>query len=181
MWQDFSKETKGVFKEGYSWNSDSVEITYKNWNIIFDNYTLWSGKHSAVMTRIVVPITLQNHFKFEIYNESIIREIENFFGAQDITIGYTEFDNAFTIKSNDEFKAKNILRNKTTREIIASQKNINILISDKKGIWGKQLPENEFELSYYADGKILDFEILKKLLELFKLLLNDMAEMDIIS
>lgn len=133
------------------------------------------------MTRIIVPITLRDHFKFEIYNETVIRKIENFFRAQDINTGYPEFDKAFTIKSNNEFKAKNLLQNKLTRKIISSQKDINIQISEQKGIWGKPLPQNEFELSYYTDGEIQDFEKLKILLELFKLLLNDMNELNIIS
>lgn len=40
IWQEFAKETNGIFTEGYSWNSDSTTIEYKQWKIIFDNYTL---------------------------------------------------------------------------------------------------------------------------------------------
>jgi hypothetical protein len=181
IWQEFAKETNGTFAEGYSWNSDSTEIEYKNWKIIFDHYTLWSGKYCTYLTRVVVPINLKNNYKLEIYKEGFIRKIEKFFGAQDIQIGYPEFDKAFTIKSNNEFKTKTLLQNKNLRDIIASQKDINIQILDTKGIWGKKLPDNEFELSYYTDGEVDDLEVLKSLLELIKVLLNDLYQLNLIS
>lgn len=181
IWKKFSDQTNGTFKEGYSWQSDSTEIEYKNWKIVFDNYRLWSGKYSTQMTRVIAPITLKDHFKFEIYNEGFTRKIEKLFGAQDIEIGYPDFDKAFTIKSNNEFKIKTLLRNKELRNRIAIQKEVNIHISDQKGIWEQKLPENEFELSYYIDGEIDNLETLNSLLELFKILLNEMSSLELIN
>lgn len=181
IWQEFAKETNGTFAEGYSWRSDSTEIEYKNWKIIFDNYKLWSGKHSTLMTRVITPITLKDNFKFEIYREGFVRKIEKLFGAQDIQIGYPDFDNAFTIKSNNEFKIKTLLRNKEIRNLIASQKDVNIQILNYHGIWENELSENEFELSYFIDGHIKDIETLKSLLALFKLILDDLYQMNAIN
>lgn len=177
FWQEFAKQTNGTFKEGYSWRSDSNTIDYKNWKIIFDNYTLWSGKYSTQMTRVVVPITLADNFKFEIYREGFIRKIEKLFGAQDIEIGYPEFNKAFTIKSSNEFKIKTLLRNKEIRNLLESQKEVNIQISDQQGIWEKKLPEGEYELSYYMDGEVDDMEILKSILKVFKLILDELYQM----
>ena len=39
IWQEFAKETDGIFKVGHSWISDSTEIKHKNWKVIFDNFT----------------------------------------------------------------------------------------------------------------------------------------------
>ena len=177
FWQEFAKQTNGTFKEGYSWRSDSNTIEYKNWKIIFDNYTLWSGKYSSQMTRVVVPITLTDNFKFEIYREGFIRKIEKLFGAQDIEIGYPEFDKAFTIKSNNEFKVKTLLRSREIRNLLESQKEVNIQISDQEGIWENKLPEGEYELSYYMDGEVDDMEILKSVLKVFKLILDELYQM----
>lgn len=81
IWKQFSEETNGTFKEGYSWRSDSNEIEYKNWKIVFDNYILWSGKYRTQMTRVIAPIKLKDNFKFEIYREGFVRKIEKLFGA----------------------------------------------------------------------------------------------------
>jgi hypothetical protein len=178
IWQEFTKETNGIFTEGYSWNSDSTTIEYKQWKIIFDYYTLWSGKYSSKMTRVVAPIVLKDNFKFEIYNEGFIRKIEKLFGAQDIQIGYSDFDKAFTVKSNNEFKTKTLLRNKEIRSLIESQKITNIQICSTKGIWEEELPRGEYELSYFADGEIDDLEVLRLLLQLFKLMLDELFQMD---
>lgn len=180
IWQEFAKEINGTFKEGYSWRSDSNEIEYKNWKITFDNYTLWSGKYSTQLTRVIVPITLKDNLKFEIYREGFTRKIEKLFGAQDIEIGYPEFDKTYTIKSNNEFKIKTLLRNKELRNLIKFQKDVNIQITNQKGIWEKELPVNEFELSYFTGGEILDLEVLNSLLKLFKVLLDQLFEMDCI-
>ena len=181
IWQEFSKETGGTFKEGYSWRSDSTEIEYKKWKITFDNFTVWSGKYSSETTRIIVPLNISNNFRFEIYREGFIRKIEKIFGAQDVEIGYPEFDKAFTIKSNNEFKIKTLLRNKEIRNLIESQKEVNLVISDKKGIWEEKLPENEFELAYYVDGEIYNLETLQSLLQLLKLVLDELFLMNSIS
>ena len=180
IWQEFAKEAGGTFKEGYSWRSDSTEIEYKNWKIIFDNFTVWSGKYSSKTTRVIAPVALSNNFKFEIYREGFIRKIEKIFGAQDVEIGYPEFDKAFTIKSNNEFKIKTLLQNKEIRSSLDSQKEVNIQVSDQEGIWGKDLPQGEHELSYYIDGEVDDLEIPKSLLKLFKLVLDDLYQMNII-
>ncbi len=181
IWNQFANQTSGTFKEGYSWHSDSVEIEHKKWKIVFDNYTLWSGKYSTEMTRVIAPIILQDNFRFEIYREGFIRKIEKIFGAQDIEIGYADFDKIFTIKSNNEFKIKTLLRNSEIRNLITSQKDVNIQISDQKGIWEQKLPENEFELSYFIDGEIRDLNILNELLELFKLILDEMLQINVIT
>lgn len=178
IWQEFAKEAGGTFKEGYSWRSDSTEIEYKNWKIIFDNFTVWSGKYSSKTTRVIAPVALSNNFKFEIYREGFIRKIEKIFGAQDVEIGYPEFDKAFTIKSNNEFKIKTLLRNKEIRNLIESQNEINLQISDQKGIWEEKLPENEYELAYFMDGEIRSLDTLKSLLHLFKLLLDQLHQIN---
>lgn len=143
IWQEFSKEINGTFKEGYSWHSDSTEIEYKSWKIFFDNFTVWSGKYSGKTTRVIAPIALSNNFRFEIYREGFIRKVEKLFGAQDIEIGDADFDKSFTIKSTNEFKIKTLLRNKDIRSILEYQKEVNLIISDKKGIWEGKLPDNE--------------------------------------
>lgn len=181
IWREFAIETNGTFKKGYSWRSDSTEIEYNNWRIIFDNFTVWSGKYSSKTTRVITPITLSNNFRFEIYREGFIRKIEKIFGAQDIEIEDSDFDKAFTIKSNNEFKIKALLRNKEIKSFLLSQKEVNLMISDQKGIWEEKLPEKEFELSYYINVEIQDLNTLKSILQLFKLILDELYMMNSIS
>lgn len=180
IWKEFATKTNGTFKKGYSWQSDSVAIKYKNWQIIFDNYTLWSGKYSSEMTRIIAPINSNDGFEFEIYKEGFIRKIEKLFGAQDIQIGHDDFDKAFIIKSKNEFKLKSLLRNKQIRTLLLEIKDVNFQISDQMGIWEQKLLENQFELSFYFDEKITDLQKLEKILKLFKMVLDELQQINAI-
>ncbi len=53
-------------------------------------------------------------------------------------------------------------------------------ISEFEGVWGDKLPKNEFELSFYVDGKIRDPERLKLILTLFKELIKEMVDLKLI-
>jgi hypothetical protein len=81
------------------------------------------------------------------------------------------------IKANNEFKIKSLLQNHKIRNLIEVQKEMNIEVSDQKGIWEEKLPEKEFELSYFMEGEIKDVEELKLLLRLFKEILDELYQM----
>jgi len=178
IWEEFANVTGGKFVERQeSWLSDKAEIDYKGWKIIFDNYTIWSNEYRKEMTRIISPIISKDNFRFEIYRNGFIRSIEKIFGAQDIEIGRPEFDKAFIIKANNEFKIKSLLQNQKIRTLIETQKEVNLEISNQKGVWENKLPEKEFELQFYADGEIKDIEHLKSLINLFQELLDNLYQM----
>ena len=180
IWEEFAKETNGKFIAEFSWHSAKTEIEYNDLKIIFDNYTLWSGKYRKEMTRIIVPFNSIENFRFKIYKSGLKSNIEKLFGGQDVKIGREDFDKKYIIKTNNEHKIKTLLQNQNIRSLIEKQENIHIEISDQKGIWENKLPEREFELSFYDDGKIKDIERLKLLLELFKEMINVFIEMRLI-
>lgn len=80
----------------------------------------------------------------------------------------------------NEFKIKSLLRNKKIRKYIESLKEVNIQISNQKGIWEEQLPEKELELSLFINGELEDVRILKSLLYLFMEMLDELYQLKII-
>jgi hypothetical protein len=181
IWEEFANETNGKFIEEFSWHSAKAEIDYNGLKIIFDNYTLWSGKYNTEMTRVMVSFNSFENFELEIYRSGIIRNIEKLFGAQDVKIGRNDFDKKFIIKTNNEHKIRTILQNEKIRKLIEIQKNINIVISNEKGIWEGKLPENKYELCFYDDGEIKDIERLKSILNLFKEFIDELKNLKIIT
>ncbi len=174
IWKSFSKQSGGTFFEGEYGMLDGTIVSYKNWKIVFDYYDLYSGKFNERFTRVFVPIVSLDDFRFEIYNNGIIRSIEKFFGAQDIEIGIKEFDKRFILKSNNGFKLKKLLLNPQIRQLLEFQKEVNFEISNYKGIWEKE--SQELELSFFLKGEVKSIETLNFLLELFKLVLDNLAE-----
>lgn len=179
IWKNFATVTGGRFvKREEAWLSDRTEIEYNGWSIFFDYYDITSGKFSRRMTRVITPITAVDDFRFELYRNGFVRKIAKIFGAQDVEIGREEFDRSFIIKANNDFKIKTLLQNQKTRGLIEAQKDISLVISDQKGIWEGNLPKEELELTFYADGGIKDLEVFKSLLHLFKELLDRLVEID---
>jgi len=177
IWEEFAIATGGKFVEREeNWLSDKTEIDYNGWKIIFDNYTLCSDKFQREMTRVIAPIISIDKFRFEIYRNGLIRSIEKIFGAQDIEIGRPEFDKAFIIKANNEFKIKSLLQNQKIRNLIETQKEVNLELSNQKGVWESKLPGKELELQFYVDGAIQDINHLKLLLNLFQELLDNLYQ-----
>lgn len=173
-WKRFSELTGGTFFTGRYGMLDGTIVNYKNWNIVFDYYDLYSGKFKQRFTRIFVPIDSRDNFKFEIYNNGIIRSVEKFFGAQDIEIGIKEFDKKFILKANNEFKLKRLLQNSTLRSLIKKEAEFNFQISNYKGIWEEET--TNFELSFFAKGEIKSIETLNSLLNIFKITLESLEE-----
>lgn len=180
----FSSEMNGNFIERSYWESAKVEIMHHNRSIIFDNYTEYrtSGGQNFQQdyTRVLSPISNNSNFRFEIYQETFLSSITKIVGAQDVVIDNEEFDRRFRIKSNDELKVKSFLKDDGLKLQILSFKNINLQISDQKGIWCEKLPDGEFELSFFIKGLVDDIEILKKIYKLFCAALNRLEEMNIL-
>lgn len=180
MWEDFSKEVGGTFVKAFSWHSAKTEVNYKEVKIIFDNYRLWSGKFSKNMTRIVIPFYSTQNFTFDITQSNLVDKLKKLFGSLYVEIGRADFDKKFVVKSNDGQIAITILQNSRIRSLIEKEKNLHILVSTKKGIWEEDLPINQYELSFYDDGEITDFERLKDLLKLFKELADTFIDLKVI-
>lgn len=181
IWETFAKTANGKFIERKYWHSPKTEIAYKEYKIIFDNYTAYStvsnNTYEQKYTRVITSISTLNGFKFEIYPKSIISSVAKIFGMQDIETGDLDFDKAFIIKSNNEFKIKQLLNNQKIRLLIKELPKANVVISDQNGIWEEKLPENEVQLSFFTEGEITDLTILNNLRELFTLLLDKLDQM----
>lgn len=177
IWKVFAEEMNATFIPAKHDQCAKTEIVYGDWKIILDNYFLYeSNLKNKTYTRVTTRYESIDNFRFEIYNKTFIRTIEKLFGAQDIAIERPDFDKKYIVKSNNKFKIKSLLQNEEIRKRIEAIKEINIETSDRKGVWEKKLPENEFDLCYFALKEIETTKELKELLELFKLLLDYLTQ-----
>ncbi len=180
-WYDFALLTNGKYIEEIAWHSDKTEIEYLNFKITFDDYRIWSKYNRKTMTRVIVPYVSADDFRFKIRKTNFLRSIAKMVGSQDVEIGFDDFDQKFIIKSNQEDKLKTIFQNDVIRNILLNQKKFYLEISKFEGVWGEKLPKNEFELSFYVDGKIQDPERLKTILTLFKELIKEMVALKLMN
>ena len=176
----FASEIGGTYITGHYGDSDSVEVSYEKWQIIFDVYTLRtvvSGtEYRTLYTRIKAPFKTQDNLRFELYRSGLLSSISKLFGAQDIVVGDSDFDKAFIIKGTDEYKISTLFSTAKVKEVIQAQKDLSLGITNNEGFWGKELPEGVNELYFNVEGVIKDVEHLKSLSILFCELLVQLSK-----
>jgi hypothetical protein len=110
-------------------------------------------------------------------HQGIVESISKLFGAQDIIIGDEAVDKKFIIKGNDEYKVQRIFSDEALKELILSQKGIQLEI-DTEGIFNETVAEGSSLLYYVSTEKIKDLTQLNTLKELFTALIDQLIKIN---
>lgn len=177
IWRQFCAQTGYSYVDGGFWKSDKVEATHGQWTVTLDLYRVSTGKSSVTYTRMRAPYVNPDGFRFTIYRKSIFTGMGKWFGMQDVTVGYEEFDRDFVIKGNDEQKLRRLFSSQKIRELIAAQPEIYFSVVDDDGKIWSSFPEGVDELHFQVVGVIRDIERLKLLYDLFAETLDELCRM----
>ena len=178
IWQQFCAQTGSSYVPGGFAKSDKIEATHGPWTVTLDTFVVSNGKTVVIFTRMRAPYVNPDGFHFTVYRKGIFTEMGKWFGMQDITVGYDEFDRDFVIKGNDEQKLRRLLSSQKIRDLISAQPDIHFSVKDDEGkLWGKDFPEGVDELYFQVLGVIKDIERLKLLYELFSETLDELCRM----
>ncbi len=179
IWQQFSAQIGGNLVEGGFWQGSKVEARHGEWTVTLDTYTVSTGKSSITYTRMRAPYANPDGFVFAIYRQGVFSTIGKWLGMQDVCVGYPEFDEAFIIKGNDEWKLRRLFANEKIRQLITAQPDIRVLVNARHGgFWeGEALPKGVDELYFEVVGVIKDVNRLKQLYELFSETLDELCRM----
>ena len=177
IWQQLAEKIQAEYVNKGFWAGDRVEAHVDNWIVVLDTYTVSTGKSSIIYTRMRAPFINIDNFYFKMYRTGIFSELGKVLGMEDINIGYEEFDKNFVIKSNSEEKVKRLFSNKSIRDLIEEQPDINLEIKDDEGFFSVHFPEGVDELYFQVTGVIKDIDRLKELYELFAEVLKELCSM----
>lgn len=178
IWNELSCKINAEFKEGGFFGKDKVIVHSKEWTITLDTYTVSSGKSSTTYTRMRAPYINKDGFWFRVYKAGIFSEIGQLLGMKDIEVGFSEFDENFVIKSNDEDKVKALFSNTNIRNLIELQPRFHLEVKDDEGWFGTEFPNGVDELYFRVVGIIKDIELLKALFDLFAEVLDYLCIID---
>jgi hypothetical protein len=167
VWRQLSQEIGAEFVSGGFWKGSHVQAQVGPWTITLDTYTVSSGESSETYTRMRAPYVNPDGFRFTIYRKGFFSDLGKLLGMQDIEVGEPEFDEAFIIKGNDEFKVRDLFANPRLRALIQAQPRIRLEVKDDEGWFRKQFPEGVDELHFQVGGVLKDLERLKGLFDLF--------------
>jgi hypothetical protein len=167
VWQRLCQEIGAEFVSGGLWKGSKVQARVGPWTITLDTYTVSSGESSETYTRIRAPYVNPDGFRFTIYRKGVFSDLGKLMGMQDIEVGEPEFDEAFIIKGDDEFKVRDLFANPRLRALIQAQPRIRLEVKDDEGWFRGRFPEGVDELHFQVGGVIKDLERLKGLFDLF--------------
>ncbi len=199
VWRQFSDEVGGKFTEGTLFKNPTVEVRVRHWTLFLDMYTI-DGK--IYYTRMVAPYLNKDGFKFTVYEASIFSNIAKLFGLQDIEVGspqlqhlkplfgiqshlddkeididFSDFDEKYIIRGNDEAKVKALFKDLTIRKLIQANPYIHFEIVGRDKIYKPNTPENSDMLCFQVLGTVKDLNQLKSIYDLFAETLNHLCHL----
>lgn len=156
IWQQFANEKQGKLK---STSGDLfVNYLYSGYKFHIGEFTHYVTSTSKKKYMIgIVLFTNPNNFEISIAPDDLFRKIGKIFKNNDINIGHKDFDNIFYIKSNHEFKAITILKDKALLEKIISANPTLLEITNDKGLFDEHRPpEGKYMLHFAKQEKFKD-------------------------
>ncbi len=172
VWQQLCREIGAEFVAGGFWKGSKVQVRVGPWVITLDTHTVSAGEHSQTFTRIRAPFVNPDGFRFTIYRKGFLTELGKLLGMQDIEVGDPEFDEAFVIQGNDEYRVRDLFDDPALRSLALAQPRLRLCVKDDEGWFGAQFPEGVDELHFQAGGVIKDVDRLKGLFDLFAAVLE---------
>ncbi len=161
VWRRFAADTGAEFVEPGFWRRAKVRLRLNNWTLTLDTFTTEHrhGPHShsrTTYTRLRAPFVNPDGFHFIVHRHGMLSRLGKFLGWQDIEVGDTEFDRAFVVGSNDEFRVRSLLEDATLRRLLQARgSGIVLQVKDHEGWFGPRFPANADEL-YYHEPRLLD-------------------------
>ena len=152
LWQQFANEKQGELK---SRNGNLfVDYLYSDFKFQIEEFTYYitSGSKTYEKKYIIgiVLFTNPNNFELSITPDDLFSKIGKIFKNNDIKIGHNDFDSKFYIKSNHEFKAVTILKDKALLEKIISANPTLLEITKEKGLFDEHQPPEGKHMLYFA-------------------------------
>lgn len=175
VWRKFAEEIDGYYEHAAVVGTKKIISKYEPWMITIDTSSKSIGNIYTTYTRFTANFRNSEGFDFEVYKRDVFQNIGIGLGMQDINIGFSDFDEAFVVKGNNEDKIKELFSSKKIRELLMNQPNVHIEVIEK-GWFGTKNPVDQLLLE--TEKVVKDIDRLKELYMLFILLLNKLSLME---
>lgn len=177
IWRQLATEIGASYIDGGVWKGDKVEAKHGEWTITLDSYSVHTGKVTMVFTRLRAPYVNVDGFRFSVSRRGFLTGVATWLGAQDIEVGYPDFDRDFVIKGSSEEHLRRLFASDRLRRLLEAQPSVHFAVQDDEGVFGPKFPENVDQLLFVVGGVITDTARLKGIFDLFAATLERLTEM----
>jgi len=154
-WKQLANEIGAKFVSGGFMRSSSVLISFQQWTIMLDTYSVSSGDSSTNYTRLSARTQDMQGFQFFLLRKNVISKIDHALGAKEIVTGDAEFDRSFAVRGNDDAKERDLFTHPRICQLYLAERTLT-------GSLRKNI------LSLEIMGDIKDVSRLKTFIEIFK-------------
>jgi hypothetical protein len=165
IWRQLCREIGAEFVDGGTWKGDRVRARHGEWTITLDTFAVHTGKATMVFTRLRAPYVNPDHFRFSITRRGWFSGIAEKLGAQDVEVGFRDFDEAFVIKGTSASKLKQLFADEELRRLLEAQPELNLSVKDHEGWFGPDFPADTDELYLQVGGDLREIARLKSMFE----------------
>lgn len=112
------------------------------------------------VTQFKSPLHVSDQFRFAIHHQGFIDSVGKFFGMQDVTTGYPEFDKKVIVETNDKEKIARVFADADVRDVFAKLDNFTF------GIHAHHMEDSDVRhpwLEFNTDEAIDDPQQLRKI------------------
>jgi hypothetical protein len=172
VWRQLCHEIGAEFVEGGFWKGSKVQVQVGPWTVTLDTVTHHHQHGHTTYTRVRAPYVNPDGFRFTLSRKGVFSELGKLLGMQDIEVGDPEFDEAFIIQGNDEFRVRDLFAEAGLRSLALAQPKLRLSVKDDEGWFGARFPDGVDELHFQVVGVIRDIGRLKELFDLFAAVLD---------
>ncbi len=123
-------------------------------------------------TSISSPLATGSSLVFAVHDSKVMDRIGKVFGAEDVEIGYAEFDKLLVVKTNDKEALREIFSDREVRETFRELKEFSLEITEHED------GNPSHTLEFIIDRAITDVEELQKIFSAFTTVLDNILEMN---
>jgi hypothetical protein len=172
IWRQLCDEINAVLISSNPAHGYKASASVNDWIVTIDVH---STKHGTTLTRMRAAFINKDGFRFSVYRQDFFSDIAKYFGMQDITIGFADFDRKFVIKSNNEIKAAQLFAQERMRQLIEANPEVLLEVRDDEGLLGPAFPADVDELYLHVIGMVTEIERIHSLYDLFAETLNQLC------
>ena len=175
IWQQFSDEIGATYVKGGALKSDRIEVSFRNWQIVYDVFVLPAGSTMLIYTRVRAPFLAKSDFQFCISKKTFLNRIAKKFGKSTLETGDSRIDDNFVIKSNSNEKVKRLLSDEKLTSLLLGKSDSHFEISHGYKSVGRQFPKGCDGLSLVLLYESKHKEMLMLFYNLFGEILTSLA------
>jgi hypothetical protein len=184
VWKEFAEEFQGSIDDPNEDSSQTgmsimVPVSGTPWFLVYTMDPGAKGGHSH--TTIDANYAPRGDFKFAIHPQKKIDDLSKLLGMQDIIIGDKEFDPHFVVKGSDVSLVRDLFSSEQLRAAILEEPTVQIWAHSEKSeskLSPRVLVAQPHVLSLRVPGAVDEFERLKRLGDLMRLVLTTLCQVE---